>query len=200
MSSEDIRRKIIENTKQILKENSQITIKSIADKSCVNIAAVNYHFGSKDHLMQIVVSEILDEVKAYILNEQFFTTDQITFENKLEMMIEYLYNFALENIGLLNYLFLSNELQKDTTNLIVKEFFTDNDFTRQVYTSLSERTKIMNPTQLQAKYMVLFSSFCIPLFIQISQAKLSNSMKLDIFKSEEFRKYFIKDIMKMIEA
>lgn len=199
MSSEDIRRKIIENTKLILKENSQITIKTIADKSYVNIAAVNYHFGSKDHLMQIVVSEILDDVKTYIQEEQFFISNQVTIENKLEKMIEYLYNFALENIGLLNYLFLSNELQKDTSNLIVKEFFTDNDFTRQVYTSLSERTKIMNPIELQAKYMVLFSSFCIPLFIQISQVKLSNAMKLDIFKSEEFRKYFINNLMKMIE-
>ena len=198
MPSNDIKRKMIENTKKLLHEKPSITIKDIADASYVNIAAVNYHFGSKENLMKIVVEEIITELKGYITEQLIKIKDNRSFEEKLEMMIVYLYNFSVDNIGLLNYLFLSNELQKESSIVIVNQFFTDNEFTRQVYESLAEHTSFESKKELYAKYIVLFSSFCIPLFIQISQMKMQNSMQIEMFKDSEFRSYFIKSIMKLM--
>lgn len=198
MPSEDIKRKLIENTKKLLKEKASITIKDIAEASYVNIAAVNYHFGSKENLMSIVLDEILESLKTYVTEKLINVKDNKTFEEKLEMMINYLYNFSIENIGLLNYLFLSNELQKESASLLINQFFSDNDFTRLVYQSLSESTKTLNQKELQSKYILLFSSFSIPLFIQISQMKLQGSMKIELFKDPEFRQTYIKSIMKIL--
>jgi AcrR family transcriptional regulator len=198
MASEDIKRKLIENTKKLLQEKATITIKDIADASFVNIAAVNYHFGSKESLMRIVLNEILDNLKSYVTQELIHTKNDKTFEEKLEMMINYIYNFALENVGLLNYLFLSTELQKDSSSLLIDQFFADNQFTRIVYQSLAESTSTLNEIELRAKYILLFSSFCIPLFIQISQTKLQGSMKIELFKDPEFRQTYIKSIMKIL--
>lgn len=198
MPSEDIKRKLIENTKKLLQEKSSITIKDIAEASYVNIAAVNYHFGSKENLMKIVLNEIIDSLKTYITDELIYIKTDKTFEEKLEMMINFIYNFAIENVGLLNYLFLSNELQKESANLLVDQFFSDNQFTRMVYQSLAESIKTLNERELQAKYILLFSSFCIPLFIQISQTKLQGSMKIEVFRDPEFRQTYIKSIMKIV--
>lgn len=198
MPSEDIKRKLIENTKKLLQEKSSITIKDIAEASYVNIAAVNYHFGSKENLMKIVLNEIIDSLKTYITDELIHIKTDKTFEEKLEMMINFIYNFAIENVGLLNYLFLSNELQKKSANLLVDQFFSDNQFTRMVYQSLAESIKTLNERELQAKYILLFSSFCIPLFIQISQTKLQGSMKIEVFRDPEFRQTYIKSIMKIV--
>lgn len=198
MASDDIKRKLIENTKKLLQERASITIKDIADASFVNIAAVNYHFGSKENLMRIVLNEILENLKTYVTQELIHEKNNKTFEEKLEMMINYMYNFALENVGLLNYLFLSNELQKESSSLLVDQFFTDNKFTRVVYQSLAESTSTMNEKELRAKYILLFSSFCIPLFIQISQTKLQGSMRIELFKDPEFRQTYIKSIMKVL--
>jgi AcrR family transcriptional regulator len=198
MASEDIKRKLIENTKKLLQEKASITIKDIADASFVNIAAVNYHFGSKESLMRIVLNEILDNLKSYVTQELIHTKNDKTFEEKLEMMINYIYNFALENVGLLNYLFLSTELQKESSSLLIDQFFADNQFTRIVYQSLAESTSTLNEIELRAKYILLFSSFCIPLFIQISQTKLQGSMKIELFKDPEFRQTYIKSIMKIL--
>ncbi len=198
MPSEDIKRKLIENTKKLLQEKSSITIKDIAEASYVNIAAVNYHFGSKENLMKIVLNEIIDSLKTYITDELIHIKTDKTFEEKLEMMINFIYNFAIENVGLLNYLFLSNELQKESANLLVDQFFSDNQFTRMVYQSLAESIKTLNERELQAKYILLFSSFCIPLFIQISQTKLQGSMKIEVFRDPEFRHTYIKSIMKIV--
>jgi AcrR family transcriptional regulator len=198
MASDDIKRKLIENTKKLLQERASITIKDIADASFVNIAAVNYHFGSKESLMRIVLNEILENLKAYVTQELIQVKNNKTFEEKLEMMINYMYNFALENVGLLNYLFLSNELQKESSSLLIDQFFADNTFTRVVYQSLAESTSTMNEKELRAKYILLFSSFCIPLFIQISQTKLQGSMRIELFKDPEFRQTYIKSIMKVL--
>jgi len=197
MSSEEIKRKMIQNTKKLLQENAKITIKDIAEASYVNIAAVNYHFGSKEKLMCIVLEEIIDELKNYVTKEILDTQDR-TIDERLEIVINYLYKFSLENIGLLNYLFLSNELQKESSGLLIKHFFSDNEFTKIIYHSLSKTTNITNKKELQAKYTLLFSSFCIPLFFQISNMKLQNPMKIEMFVDQEFRSYYIKSIINLI--
>ena len=63
MSSQEIKRKLIENTKILIQKNATVTIKDISEASFVNIAAVNYHFGSKEKLMKIVIEEVLNELK-----------------------------------------------------------------------------------------------------------------------------------------
>ncbi len=197
MSSEDIKRKMIEVTKSLLHEKASITIKDIADASYVNIAAVNYHFGSKEKLMSIVLEEVIDELKAYVSQEILIEHDK-PMDLVLEKVINYLYKFSLDNLGLLNYLFLSDELQKESSGVLMKHFFLDNTFTKLIYQSLSEATQITNEKELQARYVLLFSSFCIPLFFQISQFKLQTPMKIEMFFDPEFRSNYIKGIMKLM--
>ncbi len=197
VASEEIKRKLIENTKILLKHNASITIKDIAEASYVNIASVNYHFGSKEKLIRIVLEEIIDNLKVYVTNEIINIHNQ-PIEEKLEIVINYLYNFSVENIGLLNYLFLSEELQKESSSALISHFFSDNEFTRIVYHSISENSKITNEVELQAKYILLFSSFSIPLFLQISQTKLKKPMKIEMFMNPEFRKAYIKNIIQMM--
>lgn len=48
---------ILQVTEKLLKEKGNVTIKEIADAAFVNIAAVNYHFRSKDALLQIVIEK-----------------------------------------------------------------------------------------------------------------------------------------------
>lgn len=198
MSSQEIKRKLIENTKKLLKEKSSITIKDIADASYVNIASVNYHFGSKENLMKIVVEEIISELKDYVIKQMIQYEQDIPFEEKLEKMIDYIYQFAMDHIWIIYYLFVSNELQKESSSLLVQQFFEDNEFTQQVYQSLAEHTDTKNPKELYAKYIVLFSSFCIPIFVQLSEKKLDKPMTLNMFKDPEFRTYFIKNILKIV--
>ncbi len=197
MSSQEIKRKLIENTKILIQKNATVTIKDIADASYVNIAAVNYHFGSKEKLMKIVVEEVLNELKHFVTEQVINVHDGKTTEDKLEQMMNYIYNFSLENVGLLNYLFLSQEIQSESSSMLIDNFFADNEFTQLVYKSLAQAMNIQNQKELFAKYILLFSSFCIPLFIQISQMKLHGSMKIEMFMDPEFRQYYIKSIMKM---
>ncbi|MFH0766846.1 MAG: TetR/AcrR family transcriptional regulator [Bacillota bacterium] len=199
MSSQEIKRKMIENTKILIQQNATVTIKDIADASFVNIAAVNYHFGSKEQLLTVVINEVLSDLKTYIKETIIGKLDDTPIEKKLEELITFIYNFSLENIGILNYLFLSKEIQGESSGLLIDSFFSDNEFTRYVYQQLAERMHIQNSSESFAKYIILFSAFSIPLFIQIAQMRSSSAVKIETFQDPEFRQHFIKNIMKMVQ-
>ena len=56
---------IIKTAKNLMRTNGSFTIKELADTCFINIAAVNYHFGSKDNLLTIFLQEIIYELKTY---------------------------------------------------------------------------------------------------------------------------------------
>ncbi|MBN2300812.1 MAG: TetR/AcrR family transcriptional regulator [Acholeplasmataceae bacterium] len=199
MSSQEIKRKLIENTKMLIRKNATVTIKDIAEASYVNIAAVNYHFGSKEQLLTEVINEVLSDLKTFIKDSIIKNLDDAPIEEKLEELITFIYNFSMENIGILNYLFLSKDIQSESSGLLIDSFFSDNEFTRYIYEQLAQRMNIKSTSESFAKYIILFSAFSIPLFIQIAQMKTIGGSKIETFKDPLFRQHFIKNIMKMVQ-
>ena len=197
MKNNEIKDKIIRETKSLLQKQRTVTIKDIADKCYMNIASVNYYFGSKEFLIQQVVSEVIEELKTKILH--------LLYENKgksksvvLEEMIGFTYTYALENIGILSYLFLNQDMQQTSSNLLVDTFFSDNDFTRLIFKEITLSNQAIDQQTLYAQYMIMFSSFCMPLFISISNK--DNSKQLETFKDDKFRAVFIKELLRVIEG
>lgn len=199
MKNKDIKRRIIDTTKELMRVKNNITIKDIAEACYINIASVNYHFGSKDNLINIALDEVVDELKEkVILLVNFRKTDE-SIESFLEELIHYIYNFVIEHVGILNYLFLTKETQAGSSQTLIETFFSDNEFTNVVYANLRDTLKIDNEKEVFARYMMLFSAFSIPLFIQMSELNQTARKPLDTFKDPEFRKYYINQLMKMIE-
>lgn len=64
--SQEIKEKIIQSTIELLKSSngdvSNITIRSIAEKVDIGTGLINYHFGSKENLVEICVQRIISEV------------------------------------------------------------------------------------------------------------------------------------------
>lgn len=197
MKNQDIKRKIIDHTKILMQTNTHITIKDIAEACYMNIAAVNYHFGSKEKLLLTVMDEVVETLKVDII--KLINENDMEIEPFLEKLVTYVFNFAIENIGVLNYLFLTKELQSESSNALVKTFFTENEFTRMVYKNLKASFTKENAKELTARYMILFSSFSIPLFIQISEINNKDHSPIETFKDPEFRKFYIKQLVKMVE-
>lgn len=199
MKTQDIKRKIVDTTKVLMQSNTHITIKDIADACFMNIAAVNYHFGSKEKLLLTVMDEVVETLKSDIIDLIHSQKSDVPIESFIESIITYIYNYAIENIGILNYLFLTKELQSESSNALVKTFFTENKFTQMVYENLKSVLKTDNQKELAARYMILFSSFSIPLFIQLSEVNQKSNTPIDTFKDPEFRKFYIKQLVKMVE-
>ena len=63
MGSNEIKQKIILTAIECIERDGiqGVTIRKIADLAGVNVAAINYHFGSKEQLMNIVMNATLNE-------------------------------------------------------------------------------------------------------------------------------------------
>lgn len=63
MASEEIKQKIIFVTIECIENDGyeNVTIRKIAEKAGVNVAAVNYHFGSKEQLLKLAMLATLNE-------------------------------------------------------------------------------------------------------------------------------------------
>jgi AcrR family transcriptional regulator len=197
VSSMEIKRRMINATKKLLQTNVKVSIKDITDASFVNIAAVNYHFGSKEALIEIVLTEVIEDLKNYLTHEVLNNRSSNSSQENLEFVMNYLYNFAIEHMGLIQYLFLSDELQQEASSLLIRQFFQDNPFTSLVYESIASRSNSTNIDEIKVKYILLFSSFCIPLFLQVSQLRSESKEYMNLFTQESFRQEFMKQIMKI---
>jgi AcrR family transcriptional regulator len=190
---------IIKNTKELMRTKFNITIKDIATTSYVNIAAVNYYFGDKEKLISIVINEVIAELKETVNQALNKITVDDSIENILTIMIDLIYRFALNNIGIINYVFLNSNTQGDTSNLLLKEFLSYNEFTKIILDKLSISSGESNDKALYARYMLLFSSFCIPLFVEALQTVNQNKLAISSLQDEEFRKIYIQELLRIIK-
>lgn len=186
---------IIHATKELLKTRTNLTIKDITEASNINVAAVNYYFGSKDNLVNIVLKEVITELKTKIYNELLIPSNNIGKSENTELMVnkavDLIYGFSEEYIGVIYLSFISSESQGDSANILVNEFLTDTVFLRKLLEVFSEVTGINDPFKLTAKYIILFSSFGVPLFLRSVIPNVTNT------KFKEYKDAYIKELVKV---
>ena len=195
-NNDSIKKKIVNQAKSFLKSKGTFTIKEIAEACFINIAAVNYHFGSKENLLNIVLEDIIEELKSLLKLTINQLPNDANNEEVMEIILTMTYDFAIENVGIINYLFLQNEYQNENVHILIKEFFIDSPFTQEIYQKISDITNSNDPETIRVKYLLLFSSFAIPLFIQIISNKNQNDFMS--LKRPSFRKKFIKELLKIL--
>lgn len=195
MSREESKRKLIDTTKNLLRTQGNITVKDIADHSYMNIASVNYHFGSKDALINIVIKEVLDELKEAIKIKVEHYIGILEIEAFMMDILEFVYSEMLYNGGILKYLFLSNEGTMTSANELIKSFFEESEFTELVYKSLSQNLETTDPNILTARYMIIFSSCIMPIFVQLISL---NESTVQTFKDEAFKKVYLKQLIELV--
>ncbi len=195
----DTKRRIIEKTKSLLKMKPNITVRDIAEACYVNIAAVNYYFSSKENLLNIVMKETVDDLKTTVQAAMERLPEESGTEEALESMVNVIYNFAIDNMGIVSYMFLQPNTQWDSSNLIIEGFFEDNEFTEKVFAEISRGTGIEDNVILRARYMLLFSSFSIPIFIQMLQERSKSSRGLAPLKDPDFKRAYVSELVRFLK-
>lgn len=132
----DTRTKIFEAALAVVGIKGEITIREITERAGVNVAAINYHFGSKNNLLKEV--ENYYAVQLYNLQQEILTKDSLQPKEKLVEWTQALMDFMLKypaligmivnlsteersyNPGIIQKIYLNEELQKAIKNIIFK--------------------------------------------------------------------------------
>jgi AcrR family transcriptional regulator len=195
----DTKQRLIETTRRLIQERATFTIKDIAQAAYVNVAAVNYYFGDKNQLIETVVQGILQDFKQSLFTAIRTIPLGQAPATTLAGMIDLLYQFALENIGVINYLFLDFDTEKKSSTLLLHEFLEDEEFTTLVLSMLQIQSGIDDQATLYARYMLIFSSFCIPLFIEIMRhVNPDTPLKAASLRDNAFRERYITELLRII--
>lgn len=193
MRSNQIKQLIIEKTKELLKKNKNVTIKEIADACYVNIASVNYYFGSKDALLKIVTEEFIENLKVSLMEIITEQNGPNYIENTLRKTIQLLFERFLENAGIMSYL-LEN-IGNEQGNILKDLFFTKNEFTEQIFTVFKQTTEEQNQMRLEARYIILFASFILPLVLSLSL----EDETLDYYVRQNFTDLYLEELVHVIK-
>ncbi len=188
--------KILQAAIELFPVKGEITTREIAKLAGVNVAAINYHFHSKDNLMKEVekhYSSMLYDIQNEIINDP-----SMTLEDKLIIWANSLMEFMFKWPALITMASSLILQDKNYNPEIINKFFGDVEFKDKVQEIISKITGIEDVDILNYKYIQLFSGVLGPIIFQV--LPMVSGMKgifID-FSLEEERMKYIKNLVTSI--
>lgn len=195
-NSLDTRSRILQVAIDTVGLKGEITIRQIAEKAGVNVAAINYHFGSKNNLLKEVenyYAEILyNMMKDILLKKEhnpkeklvLWTNSLMEFMFKYPALIALIANLAAEDRGynpiLIQKVYLSEELENAITLLI------------------KESTGIENERILKYKYLQIFSGILGPIISEVVSLTYGNNHHILNISEKHQREEYINMLIESI--
>ncbi|MBU5311446.1 TetR/AcrR family transcriptional regulator [Tissierella carlieri] len=173
-----------------------MTTREIANLAGVNVAAINYHFKSKDNLMKAVekhYSSMLYDIQNEIINDP-----STTLEDKLIIWANHLMEFMFKWPALITVVSSLILQDKEYNPEIINKFFRDVELKDKIQDIISKITGIEDIDILNYKYIQLFSGVLGPIIFQV--LPMISGMKgifID-FSLEEERMKYIKNLVTSI--
>lgn len=195
-STQSTRDKILSVAIEVFGTRGDVTTREITKKAGVNIAAINYHFGSKNNLQKEVeeyYSEILYNMQNDIINNSNYSPrEKLVYwaNNLMEYMLQYPALIAM----------ITDLVTKDRgyNPGLLKKFFFNTELKNQIEDTIGKITGIVDRKVLNCKYTQLFSGILGPiLFKTIYETYESERVFYDINKYEE-RMAYIEDLINSI--
>ncbi|MFA5660237.1 MAG: TetR/AcrR family transcriptional regulator [Bacilli bacterium] len=194
MAKDDVKNLIMTKARELIKENGGFTIKELTDATHVNIAAVNYHFGSKENLTKTIIAELVSDLKRVLIYYIEKLEQGTPLDVFMSDLVNVIYDYTVTNAGLMKYLFLTLDSQQLSATELVSAFFSENEFTALVYSHLARLIGSNNPKEIMARYMIFFATGLTPMLVGLMQGKKGISAT---FSDEEFKRIYIAQMLKL---
>lgn len=158
----DTKTKILETAAGIIgkERNLNLTIREIATRADVNIASVNYHFGSKEKLLEEVEMLLMEKIRH--IYTKLHNSDQSTRE-KLIRWADNLIKHLIDYPGII-YLIGTRVLEKENTGLNIYLHLLETDINPLV----KKLTGVTDETAAGFKVLQLISGIVYPVLIYSS--------------------------------
>lgn len=180
---QDVKEKLILATIEWIEECGvqNITSRKIIKRADVNLAAINYHFNSKDNLIEIALNQTLDEAFENMIDEELLNKQYPKFA---------LYSFFLEFLkGGLKYPGITKAhlykpiMENEYDTLFTKRW---NSFLQTFIQHLSKMLPNMNEEEIELAIIQTFSSI---IFICLAGKLFQEETTLDLSNPKHQQKF-----------
>ncbi len=104
----EMRDKIIQAVHELINDGveiEKITVRAIAKKADVGVGLINYHFGSKDNLLETVLADLMAQTaKEYMANG--LADDTMPKKDKLKTLLKSLYMLTIQYESIIKFLIM----------------------------------------------------------------------------------------------
>lgn len=187
--------KIIGATKTLLKSNPNITVKEIAEASYVNVAAINYYFGSKNHLINIISTEFVNELKEGIIRIIIQHTGDSDLKSLFDETFKFVKDMINDNFGILYHLL--NNVGNDQGDVLLESFFSNSPFIDQLLNMISIKTGIEDKDRVSVIYIMIFASIIFPMRFKTKSMKYPEFA--EFIKSDRFDELLLEEMDRLIK-
>ncbi len=187
----DTKRALIDATKELIREGENFTVKDISARAFTNIAAINYHFGDKNKLVHVALSEMMDGFREVVFAN--FTKDFSGDEEALEEVLKFLLDVYSQYKGAIRFMLLTQDPVAE--QMLIERFFFGDDFMKAFVDRLSEKSKEEDPDVLFYKLSITISAFLLPLLVEGQSSTTEDKISLTALQEEKNKKAFVKALM-----
>jgi AcrR family transcriptional regulator len=197
--SEITKNNILSSAISILRANAHVTFKDISDDCGVNVASINYHFGSKEILIDEIIEKTISDLKTLIQSFLMTKCEDCDLKKVTKNFIDAIYDFAFLNLGILKFLMNPNnkEVLTKFANEFVNVFSVDSDFTIDVTKKIAELSDEQDLLANKIKYTFLISCFVFPLAFDIDVIGTNIPDPFSL-KNEVFKNKYIEGLLKIL--
>jgi AcrR family transcriptional regulator len=151
-----------------------LTTRRIAQEAGVNIAAINYYFGSKDKLVEIALEKTLDEMAG--LPGDFLELEKLDARARLRAFLAGLMGGAVKYPGLVKAHLYPTLINNDYDTPFVRRF---NSFLTDIYDKASDLKTAGSEQEMKTTLIQIMSAILMPavfpkIFQEFSQIDFAN--------------------------
>lgn len=172
-NSLDTRSKILQVAIDAVGLKGEITVRQIAEKAEVNVAAINYHFGSKNNLLKEVenyYAEIL-----YNMMKDVLLKKESTPKEKLVLWTNSLMEFMFKYPALIALIVSLATEDREYNPILIQKVYLNEELENVITLLIKESTGITEERILKYKYLQMFSGILGPIISEVVSLTYGNN-------------------------
>ena len=190
----DTKGKILETAIEIVGQKGEFTIRELTEKSGVNVASINYYFGSKSNLLKEVenyYSGLLYNIQYEVLNNA-----EIGAVEKLAAWAGGLMEFIFRRPAMIALIVNIINEDKSYKPLMIERIYLNKALKDVIEELISAGTGITDQRALRHKYLQLFSGILGPVISQVVSSNYGGDQGTFDISDEEDLNIYIDTLLK----
>ena len=153
----DTKSRILQFAIDMVGSRGEVTIRELAEAAGVNVASINYYFGSKENLMKEVEKHY--SFTLYNFQYNIFTSNELSPHDKLLEWAKSMSAFIYQYPALISLIVKLSVEDTDYTPVLVEKIYLNEELQNMMQQTIGEIIRSDDKKLLKLKYLQLFSGF-----------------------------------------
>lgn len=192
MQKPDTKQSLISAVKELILSGESFTVKDISEMAYTNIAAINYHFGSKNALVNLALDEMVENYRVTVVNE--LKKDYGSSIEYADSFLNLIADKYSVNKGVIKFIVSTDTGDKSR---LVDRFLFDEELTDLVYEKMEKMTGTKDPEVQLSNYLICLSAFIMPLLFECQSDEGGGGKGVSMLLSDDMRGVFVSQLIKL---